>query len=169
MTACGGAATSGHAPSTVPPATSSASPLPKKVEAGHLTFRLPASWVVGYGTCRCSWGSPATATLDNGPQQGGVVCNCPEESATAPSELHLYEGQGGLVGGGRPTVIDGSQATVSVDPSTTTVTATFPAVDQWITISPAPEPRPALGDLTQLALEQRILATVTVNAAGDSP
>jgi hypothetical protein len=50
------------------------------------------------------------------------------------------------------------------------VTATFPGVDQWISIAPAPAPRPAVGNLQQIALEQQILATVQVSdgTAGSS-
>ena len=161
VTACGGTVASGHTTTTT--RSTEDSSLPQVVKAGHLEFRIPASWVVGYGVCRCSWGSPSTATLNNGDQEGGVACNCPEESSTAPSELHLYEGQGGLVAGGRPTTINGAPATVSVDPSETMVTATFPGVDQWISIAPAPAPRPAVGNLQQIALEQQILATVKVS------
>ena len=79
-TACGGAAQTTH-PSTSGPSTSSSvttrptttsrpsppSDLPRVVTAGRLTFDLPSSWTVGYGTCRCGWGEPGTATLGQRP------------------------------------------------------------------------------------------------------
>jgi hypothetical protein len=40
------------------------------------------------------------------------------------------------------------------------MTATFPGVDQWITISPASPSRTRLTNLQQVALEKQILATV---------
>ena len=43
-----------------------------------------------------------------------------------------------------------------------TLTATFPGVDQWITISPAPPSRAVSGNRQQIALEKQILATVKV-------
>jgi hypothetical protein len=46
-------------------------PLQQVVTAGQLTFKLPSSWTVGYGTCRCGWGTPDTATLNNGPRLEG--------------------------------------------------------------------------------------------------
>ena len=61
-TACGGAAQSIHSTTTTrPPAAAS---LQQVVTAGRLTFKLPSSWTVDYGTCRCGWGKPNTATLD---------------------------------------------------------------------------------------------------------
>lgn len=156
-TACGGAARSIHSTTTtrLPPAASL-----QGVAAGRLTFKLPSSWRVGYGMCRCGWGEPSTATLDNGPQGGGVACSCPNESGDPPSGLHLYEGHTGLISGGTPTVINGLQALVGLDTSNATMTATFPGVDQWITISPAPPSRTRLTNLQQVALEKQILATV---------
>ncbi len=82
------------------------------------------------------------------------------EEADAASGLHLYEGSTGLIPGGKPEVINGLQALVSVDTTTATMTATFPGVDQWITISPAPPPGTPSARLRQLALETQILATV---------
>ncbi len=134
--------------------------LQQAVAAGRLTFRLPSSWVVGYGTCRCAWGEPDTATLDNGPQEARVACSCPSESDRAASGLHLYEGQAGLISGGRPMVINGLHAFVGLDASTATLTATFPGTDQWITISPAPLAQARSTNLQQVALERQILATV---------
>lgn len=139
--------------------------LQRLVTAGRLRFRVPSSWRVGYGTCRCGWGVPDTATLDNGPQRGGVACGCPMERGNAPSGLHLYEGQAGLISGGRPTLIDGTQAFVGLDASNSTLTATFPRVDQWITISPAPQSRTASSSRQKVALEKQILATVKVEPA----
>jgi hypothetical protein len=57
-------------------------------------------------------------------------------------------------------VINGLQALVGLDTSNATMTATFPGVDQWITISPAPPSRTRLTNLQQVALEKQILATV---------
>jgi hypothetical protein len=159
-TACGGAAQSIHPTTTTRPLD--AASLQRVVTAGRLTFKLPPSWKVGYGTCRCGWGEPDTATLDNGPQGGGVACSCPMDSGNAPSGLHLYEGQSGLTSSGRPTMIDGIQALVGLDTSNATLTATFPGVDQWITISPAPPSRTVSSNLQQIALEKQILATVKV-------
>ena len=163
VAACGGAAQSVH-----PATTRSAAPdrLTHVVRAGRLAFTLPSSWAVGQGVCRCGWGVPDTATLDNGPQGGGVVCYCPAESGTAPSGLHLYEGSTGLLPGGRPTVIDGVRALVTVDASTAMMTASFPAVDQWISISPAPAPGTRSVRSRQAALERKILATVRVDPDG---
>ena len=159
-TACGGAAQSIHPTTTTRPLATAS--LQQVVTAGRLTFTIPTSWTVGYGACRCGWGEPDTATLDNGPQGGGVVCSCPAEGFDVPSGLHLYEGQAGLVPGGRPTTINGTQALVGLDTSNATLTATFPGVDQWITISPAPPSRTASSKLQQVALEKQILATVQV-------
>jgi hypothetical protein len=166
--ACGGAAQSVQPSTTTRPlavARSTTPPLAvaslqRVVAAGRLTFQLPSSWIVGYGTCRCGWGEPNTATLDNGPQGGGVSCNCPAESDNAPSGLHLYEGQSGLISGGRPMVINGLQAFVALDVSTAMLIATFPGMDQWITISPAPPSRTLSTNPQQVVLERQILATV---------
>jgi hypothetical protein len=62
------------------------------------------------------------------------------ESGTSPSGLHLYECQTGLIPGGKPTVINGIEALVSLDTSNAAMTATFPGVDQWVTINPASPP-----------------------------
>jgi hypothetical protein len=163
-TACGGASPSVHPPTTTrPPAAS----LDRVVDAGRLTFKIPSSWTVGYGTCRCGWGVPDTATLDNGPQAaGGVACNCPAEISSAPSGLHLYEGQAGLVAGGSPATINGVRAQVGLDVAEASLTATFPDIDQWITISPAPPSGTGASRLRQVALERQILATVTVLPGG---
>jgi hypothetical protein len=172
--ACGGATQSTHAtPTTTSATTTTTQPpavtgLQKVVTAGRLTFTIPSSWTVGYGTCRCNWGAPDTAVLDNGHQNGGVLCSCPAESTTAPSALHLYEGQGGLTPGGRPTEINGVRATVVTDPSTATLTATFPGVDQWITIGPGPSSTSGSITAQQAAREREILATVTLVPGGGS-
>jgi len=137
--------------------------LEQVVRAGQLVFSLPSSWAIGYGTCRCGWGEPDTATLDNGPQGGGVACNCPAEGGNAPSGLHLYVGSAGLIPGGKPAVINGLLASVSLDTSTATMTAIFPGVDQWITISPAPASGSLPTQERQVALERQILATVKMN------
>jgi hypothetical protein len=163
--ACGGVVRSANPTTTTRPVASAS--LKQVVRAGQLVFSLPSSWAVGYGTCRCGWGEPDTATLDNGPQGGGVVCNCPAEGATAPSGLHLYVGSTGLIPGGKPAVINGLQASVSLDTSTATMTATFPGVDQWITISPAPASGSLSTQRRQVALETQILATVKMNPASD--
>jgi hypothetical protein len=162
-TACGGTAQSVHSTTTTRP--SAAASRQQVVSAGRLTFALPSTWAVGYGTCRCGWGEPDTATLNNGPQGEGPVCNCPMESSNAPSGLHLYEGQTGLIPGGTPTMINGIQAFVGMDISNASVTATFPGVDQWITISPAPPSRAVSGNRQQIALEKQILATVKSSPA----
>ena len=112
-TACGGVAQSVHPATTTRPSASA--PQQQVVTAGRLTFAVPSSWTVGYGACRCGWGEPGTVTLDNGPQGGGVTCNCPEEAGDAPSGLHLYEGQSGLVPGGTPTTINGIGSLVRLD------------------------------------------------------
>jgi hypothetical protein len=130
-------------------------------------FKLPSSWAVDYGTCRCGWGKPDTATLDNGPQDVRLACHCPLEGENAPSGLHLYEGDAGLIPGGKPTVINGLQALVSSNSSIPTMTATFPGVYQWITISPAPPSNNLSIHLQQVALEKEILATVKVNPSSD--
>ena len=165
-TACGGAAQSIHPTTTTRPLD--AASLQQVVTAGLLTFKVPSSWKVGYGTCRCAWGEPDTATLDNGPQGGGAACNCPTESSDAPSGLHLYEGQTGLISGDRPTMIDGTRALVGQDTSNAMLTATFPGVDQWITIGPAPSSRTAFDNQQQIALEKQILATVKVDPGSGS-
>ena len=84
-TACGPAAQSVH--STTTTRSLAAASLQQVVADGRLAFKLPSSWVVGFGTCRCGWGEPDTATLNNGPQGGGTVCSCPMESSNAPSGL----------------------------------------------------------------------------------
>ena len=167
-TACGGTTQSAHSTPTTtttrqPPAVTG---LQQEVTAGRLRFTIPSSWTVGYGTCRCNWGAPDTAMLDNGHQNGGVLCSCPAESTTAPSALHLYEGQGGLAPGGRPTELNGVRATVATDPSTATLTATFPGVDQWITIGPAPSSTSGSITAQQADQEREILATVTLLPGG---
>ena len=158
VTACGGTAGSTHPTTTTRPLAVAS--LQQVVTTGQLSFRIPSSWTVGHGVCRCGWGEPSTATLDNGPLRGGVACNCPMESSDAPSGLHLYEGQTGLVSGGSPTVIHGLRALVGLDTSSATLTVTFPGFDQWITISPAPLPKNLSIKLQQLVLEKQILATV---------
>ena len=155
--ACGGAGKSVDSTTTSRPTGSDH--LQQVVTAGSLTFKVPLSWTVGYGLCRCAWGSPNTVTLDNGPQSGRVVCNCPEMSDDAPSGLHLYEGQAALVAGGRPIVINNLHAFVSIDTSNATVIATFPSVDQWITIGPGPQSAKSSTRLNQVAIERQILAT----------
>jgi len=92
---------------------------------------------------------------------------CPEESGTAPSGLHLYEGQSGLVSGGSPTTINGLQAFVALDTSSVTMTVTFPGVGQWMTISAAPAARTRSDEIQQVALERQIVATVEVAPGGD--
>ena len=169
-TACGGAVQSTHPatthPATTHPATTTrpiaTSDLQQVVSAGRLTFALPSSWAVGYGTCRCGWGAPGTATLGNGQQTPGVMCSCPMESGTAPSALHLYEGHGGLVPGGIPTEIHGVRVLVALDPSTATLSATYPVVDQWITIGPAPQSTSGSVTAQQVALERQVLESVAV-------
>jgi hypothetical protein len=136
--------------------------LQQVVRTGQLTFKLPSSWEVGYGTCRCGWGTPDTATLDNGPQAGEVSCSCPEEAANAPSGLHLYKGSRGLIPGGTPTVINGLRVLVSRDTSNATMTATFAGVDQWIA-DPAPSSESVSTLRRRAAIEQGILATVTLD------
>ncbi len=121
--------------------------------------------MVSHGTCRCGWREPDTATLDNGPQLATAACYCPAEISSAQSALHLYEGQGGLVPGGKSTKINGTQALVLQNQTDATLTATFPSVDQWITVSPAPASKTASGNLQQVSLEKQILATVKVVAA----
>jgi hypothetical protein len=163
--ACGGGTPSVQSTTTTRAETSV--PLTRVIRAGELTFRIPGSWAVGYGTCRCAWGLPDTATLDNGPETGGVACNCPEESSDAPSGLHLYEGRSGLSPGGQPTTVNGLRAVVSLDTSDATLVANVPAINQWVTISPGP--RPARGSTRQqeVAVERRILATLA--ATSDMP
>lgn len=164
-TACGAAKQSVH-PTTTTTRAPAGVPLRKVVTAGRLTFRIPSSWTVGYGTCRCGWGKPDTATLNNGPQRAGVVCNCPAEAGDAPSGLHLYEGQAGLVSGGTPTTINGIRSLVGLSPATAALTATFPGVDEWITINAAPASSTASGTQQQVALEKEILATVKAFPGG---
>lgn len=163
LTACGGVAQSVPPTTTLPVASGS---LLKVIKVGRLAFKVPLSWAVGYGTCQCAWGVPNTATLDNGPQEGEVACSCPEERDDAPPGLHLYEGESGLISGGRPMVINGLQARVSLDASNATMIATFPGANQWITISPGPRSASASTRLHQVAIEREILATFTVNPSG---
>ena len=159
--ACGEAGQSARPSTTTRPRALAS--LQQVVRTGRLTFKLPSSWVVGYGVCRCGWGTPDTATLDNGPQTEQVICNCPAVSDNAPSGLHLYEGSTGLIPGGKPTVINGLRVLVSVDTSNATATATFPGVDQWITIEPAPRSESRSTLLQQAAIEMDILTTVNLN------
>ncbi len=164
-TACGGAARSIHSTTTTRPLATAS--LEQPVTAGRLTFKLPSSWIVGSGVCRCGWGTPDTATLDNGPQEEGVSCNCPAELSGVPSGLHLYEGQSGLISGGSPMTINGLDVLVSLDTSNATLTATFPSIDQWMTISPAPSAATVTTDLQQVALERQILSTVSAAPSGN--
>jgi len=158
LAACGGGTTNGSAPtsSTRPAQLGSAE---MAVTAGRLTFTVPSSWTVGYGECRCGWGTPDSATLGNGHLAPGVLCSCPAEAADAPSGLHLYEGTGGLTSGGSPTRIHGVAARVELDTATAGLTVTFPGLDQWITVGPAPT-----GDAAttrgQVQVERQILASV---------
>ena len=99
-----------------------------------------------------------------------MACNCPMESANAPSGLHLYEGETGVIAGGRPTWVNGFQALLELDTSKATVTVTYPGIDQWITIGPAPLSRVPSINRQQVALEKQILATINVTAGhGGSP
>jgi len=138
------------------------SALPQVVRAGGLTFRVPSSWSVGYGTCRCGWGTPGTVTLDNGPEddRGRVSCSCQAERADAPSGLHLYEGSSGLVRTGRTEVVHGLAVEVSSDPAGAQLSVAVPTLDQWITIAPAPSSRDPAATQAQSALERAIVATV---------
>jgi hypothetical protein len=102
---------------------------------------------------------PNTATLDNGPEEGGVACGCPEEAGDGPSGLHLYEGESGLSPDGKSELINGLQAVVSLDTSNATLTATFPAINQWVAISPGPQSADASTRLRQVTIEKQILAT----------
>ena len=156
--ACGGGAQSVHSATTRPETSIS---LPQIVRAGRLAFKLPLSWAVSHGICQCAWGMPDTATLDNGPRDGGVACSCPEESSDAPSGLHLYEGESGLGSGGKPTVINGLQANVSLNTSNATMIATFPGINQWVAISPGPPSTDVATRQHQVAVERQILATFT--------
>lgn len=164
--ACGGGMQSVHSTTTTRAETSV--PLTRVIKAGGLTFRIPRSWAVGYGVCRCAWGMPDTATLDNGPETGGVACNCPSESSDAPSGLHLYEGQSGLTPGGQSGMINGLQAVVSLDTSDATLVATVPAINQWVTISPGPLPASRSTRQQDVTIERQILATFTANPDGPS-
>jgi hypothetical protein len=159
--ACGGAEQSVRPSTTTRPRALAA--LQQVVRTGQLTFKLPSSWVVAFGSCRCGWGTPDTATLDNGPQTEEVTCSCPAEAANALSGLHLYEGSTGLIPGGKPTVINGLRVLVSLDTSNAMMTATFPGVDQWITINPAPTSESRSTLLQQAAIERDILATVDLD------
>jgi hypothetical protein len=158
--ACGGGTESVHSTTTTRPQPSVS--LPQVITAGSLTFRLPQSWAVSHGVCRCGWGIPDTATLDNGPEQGGEECGCPEESTDVPSGLHLYEGEAGFDSDGKPTVINDLHAVVLVDASRAIVTATFPSIDQWVTISPGPQSADGPTRQHQVAIERQILATMRV-------
>jgi hypothetical protein len=64
--------------------------------------------------------------------------------------------------------INGNRSLVGLDTSTATLTATFPTVNQWITISPAPAAGTATTNLQQVELEKLILATVKVVPGGTS-
>jgi hypothetical protein len=163
--ACGGVSQSADPTTTRPPTVTS---LKQVVTDGQLRFAVPSTWTVGHGVCRCGWGQPNTATLGNGVQEGGVACGCPLEGGDVSTGLHLYEGQGGLVQGGKPMTINGIRSLVGLDTSTATLTATFPTVNQWITISPAPAAGTATTNLQQVELEKLILATVKVVPGGTS-
>ncbi len=65
-----------------------------------------------------------------------------------------------------PTEINGVRAVVALDPSTATLSATFPVVDQWISIGPAPWSTSASVTAQQVALERQILSTVAVVPGG---
>lgn len=58
-------------------------------------------------------------------------------------------------------MINGLHVLVSLDTSNATMTATFPGVDQWIDVDPAPPSQSGSTLVQQAAIEQRILATVT--------
>jgi hypothetical protein len=94
------------------------------------------------------------------------MCGCPMESADEPSGLHLYEGTGGLAPGGTPARIHGVRALVRQDASSATLTVTFPAIDQWITIGPAPTSTSPSVTKAQVAEERRILASIRPAPAG---
>jgi len=63
-------------------------------------------------------------------------------------------------------VINGMQTLVSLDPSDATMAATFPGIDQWITIGPAPASGDPFTTELQVAVEKQILATLAVQPAG---
>ncbi len=133
--ACGGAARSLPPTTTIRPVTSAS--LEQVVRAGQLVLQLPSSWSVGSGICRCGWEHP-TGNVGQRPAGGGVLCSCSMEEADAASGLHLYEGSTGLIQGGKPEVVNGLQALVSVDTTTATMTATF---REWISGSRSARPR----------------------------
>jgi hypothetical protein len=51
---------------------------------------------------------------------------------------------------------------VALDPSTATLSATYPVVDQWITIGPAPQSTSGSVTAQQVALERQVLESVAV-------
>ena len=166
---CGAGSVAVRPPST--PLRTAPAALEQVVRAGRVTFRVPSSWSVGYGTCRCGWGMPGTVTLDNGRQddRGRVTCSCPAEGADVPSGLHLYEGSSGLVRTGRAEVVHGLAVEVSSDPAGAQLSVAVPTLDQWITIAPAPSSRDRATTQAQSALEHAIVATVRPDPGTPAP
>src|ERR1700722_16964767 len=90
-TAFGGVVQSVHSTTTTRPVGSDS--LHQVIKAGQLILKVPLSWALGSGTCRLAWGVSNTATPNNGPQEGGLACSCPEMSDNASFALHLFEGR----------------------------------------------------------------------------
>ena len=68
-TACGGVVQSVHSTTTTRPVGSDS--LHQVIKAGELMFKVPLSWAVGYGACRCAWGIPDTAPSTTGLRREG--------------------------------------------------------------------------------------------------
>jgi hypothetical protein len=68
-------------------------------------------------------------------------------------------------------VINHLQAVVSMDASTATMSATFPKINQWVTIAPGPQTTDVTTRQHQVAIERQILATFrpTLTSQSDPP
>jgi hypothetical protein len=154
---CGGSpSANGTSSTTTRPVPTAGHRQTQTLTQGGIRFDVPATWAVAHGTCRCPT-DRSTATLDNGSETPGVLCFCPNFRRAAPRVVALYAGSTGTVPGGRPVRTRGGlTAQVSVDATTASTTAVFPASGDWILVGPV-EPGSSRVRTAQIALEQEIV------------
>jgi hypothetical protein len=147
------------------PTTTAPSDLPKVVTSDRIAFGVPITWKVVSSTCRCPWDHPE-AVINGGREAGGIACSCPMEQANSPSTLNLYAGSAGLAPGGQVADINGLRAKISVNRRNASVSATFPDLDDWISIRAFPAARSATEVARQVALELQIVDSVRAASSG---
>ena len=125
-----------------------------------LRLSIPSKWIVGSGVCRCGWGPPGSAILNNGPENSTPLCSCPPELTDSPSAIHLYAGLGRLSGIGRVVYEHGIRALVDYDRRTARFRIEVPSKNLWISMSPAPASKRASTVAYQASLERQIFLSI---------